>query len=71
MPTSRPSRYAHVDRDELFDAACWLEQLAAPKEESTVQVEPDQPSASGDRSDDGSSQAERPRRRRRRRRGRR
>jgi hypothetical protein len=27
-PTSRPWRYTHVDREELFDAASRLEELA-------------------------------------------
>jgi integrase/recombinase XerC len=54
---STVSRYAHVDRDELFDAASRLEQLAA----------------TGEGSDQPPSDSERPRRRgrRRRRRGRR
>ncbi len=70
---STVSRYAHVDRDELFDAAGRLEQLAAPRGEPSAPAELDQPSATSDGSDHPSSDAERPRRRgrRRRRRGRR
>jgi hypothetical protein len=30
------SRYAHVDREELFDAAGWLEQLAAAPDETAA-----------------------------------
>jgi integrase/recombinase XerC len=69
---STVSRYAHVDRDELFDAADRLEQLAAPREEPAAPAELDQPSPTGD-SSDPPSDAVRPRRRgrRRRRRGRR
>jgi integrase len=70
---STVSRYAHVDRDELFDAAGRLEQLAAPREEPGAPAELDQPSATGEGSDQPPSESERPRPRgrRRRRRGRR
>lgn len=59
---STVARYAHVDRDELHDAAGRLEQLAAPREESAAPdppVEPDDPDAQPGGPD-------RPRRRRRR-----
>jgi integrase/recombinase XerC len=65
---STVARYAHVDRDELHDAAGRLEQLAAPREEPEARAELDQPSATRDDSDQPPSDAERPRRRRRRRR---
>jgi integrase/recombinase XerC len=65
---STVSRYAHVDRDELFDAAGRLEQLAAPRDKPGAPAELDQPSPTGDGSDHPSSDAQRPRRRRRRRR---
>jgi integrase/recombinase XerC len=70
---STVARYAHVDREELFDAAGRLEQLATPRAEPTAPAEPDQPAAPDDSSDHPASDAERPlrRRRRRRRRGRR
>jgi integrase/recombinase XerC len=70
---STVSRYAHVDRDELFDAAGRLEQLAAPREEPGAPAELDHPSATGEGSDQPPSDSERPRRRgrRRRKRGRR
>ncbi len=70
---STVSRYAHVDRDELFAAAGRLEQLAAPREEPGAPAELDQPSPTGDASDHAPRDSERPRRRgrRRRRRGRR
>jgi integrase/recombinase XerC len=61
---STVARYAHVDRDELFDAAGRLEQLAAPSEERAA---PDRPAASSDR-DAPPSGSDQPRRRRRRRR---
>jgi integrase/recombinase XerC len=65
---STVARYAHVDRDELFDAAGRLEQLAAPSEERAA---PDRPAGSSDR-DAPPSGSDQPRhRRRRRRRGRR
>ena len=60
---STVARYAHVDRDELFDAAGRLERLAAPEEPAA----PDPPAASGDR-DAPPSESSQPRRRRRRRR---
>jgi integrase/recombinase XerC len=65
---STVARYAHVDRDELFGAAGRLEQLATPQEEPAAPDGPDQPSATGNGSDDPPSDSERPRRRRRRRR---
>jgi integrase/recombinase XerC len=61
---STVARYAHVDRDELFDAAGRLEQLAAPSEERAT---PDRPAASSD-PDAPPSESDQPRRRRRRRR---
>jgi integrase/recombinase XerC len=66
---STVSRYAHVDRDELFDAAGRLEQLAAPSGE---QGEPNPPAESGE-AGTSTSGLDQPRRRRRgrRRRGRR
>jgi integrase/recombinase XerC len=76
---STVARYAHVDRDELFDAASRLEQLAAPMSEpptpvdipSAREAEPD-PSPAPDASpDDASTESGRPSRRRRRRRRRR
>ena len=42
---STVARYAHVDRDELFDAAGRLEQLAAPREEPAASAEPERPRA--------------------------
>jgi integrase/recombinase XerC len=65
---STVARYAHVDRDELFDAAGRLERLATPREEPTAPAGPDQPLAPDDSSDHPGSGAERPHRRRRRRR---
>lgn len=59
---STVARYAHVARDELFDAAGRLEQLAAPSEERAT---PDAPAEPGG-SQDLSSGSDRPRRRRRR-----
>jgi len=64
---STVARYAHVDREELFDAAGRLEQLAAPSEERAA---PDAPAEPGG-SQDLSSGSDRPRRRRRRHRWRR
>ncbi|MDQ2985077.1 MAG: tyrosine-type recombinase/integrase [Actinomycetota bacterium] len=64
---STVARYAHVDRDELFDAAGRLEQLAAPSEERAA---PDAPAEPGD-SHDLPSGSDQPRRRRRRQRRRR
>jgi integrase/recombinase XerC len=69
---STVARYAHVARDELFDAAARLEQLAVAEGESAAPVDvqpagearPDRSSAS----DDASPESARPRRRRRRRR---
>ena len=56
---STVARYAHVARDELFDAAGRLEQLAAPSEERAA---PDAPAEPGG-SQDLSSGSDRPRRR--------
>jgi integrase len=59
---STVARYAHVDRDELHDAAGRLEQLAAPTEEGAAPdppVEPEDP-------DGPPAGPDRPRRRRRR-----
>jgi integrase/recombinase XerC len=61
---STVARYAHVDRDELFDAAGRLEQLAVPMDESAP-AESDHPSASGDDSGESLSETDRPRTRRR------
>jgi len=59
---STVARYAHVDRDELHDAANRLEQLAAPSKE---RAPPDTPKEPGDPGTPP-SQPDRPRRRRRR-----
>jgi integrase/recombinase XerD len=61
---STVARYAHVDRDELFDAAGRLERLAAPSEERSA---PNPPGEPGD-PDAPPSRSDHPRRRRRRRR---
>jgi integrase/recombinase XerC len=76
---STVARYAHVDRDELFDAAARLEQLAAPMDEPPAPVdtpsagdaEPNQSPAPDASPDDASTEPGRPSRRRRRRRRRR
>jgi integrase/recombinase XerC len=76
---STVARYAHVDRDELFDAAARLEQLAAPMDEppalldtpSAGDAEPNQSPAPDASLDDASTESGRPSRRRRRRRRRR
>jgi integrase/recombinase XerC len=67
---STVSRYAHVDRKELFEAAGRLEELAVRVDEApnAHDTRPDQSSASEERSDDASTDSERPRHRRRRRR---
>ncbi len=73
---STVSRYAHVDRDELFAAAGRLEELAVPRDESATPPDiesaddtpPNQSSAPDNGSNDASTESERPRRRRRRRR---
>jgi integrase/recombinase XerC len=49
---STVARYAHVDRDELFDAAGRLEQLAAPSEERAATGSPADP-RDGDASSSG------------------
>jgi site-specific recombinase XerD len=69
---STVARYAHVDRDELFDAAGRLEQLAAPvdDEPKSESAQPNESPASDEHSD-ASSDSSRPRRRRRHRRRRR
>jgi integrase/recombinase XerC len=64
---STVARYAHVDREELFEAASRLEQLATPAEEK---AEPEAPPPSGE-PDGSSSDSDQPRRRRRRQRRRR
>jgi len=70
---STVARYAHVDRDELFDAAARLEQLAVPREEPAApavavgDAPPDESLVAGDRANDSSSRSDHPRRRRRRR----
>src|SRR5207247_1711643 len=62
---STVSRYAHVDRKELFEAAGRLEQLAASKERAA----PDPPAEHGERdAPTGGSDRRRRRRRHRRRR---
>jgi integrase len=73
---STVSRYAHVDRKELFEAAGRLEELAVRAEETCAppNVESAPPIARPDQrlaSDDDSTDSERPRRRRRHRRRRR
>ena len=65
---STVARYAHVDRDELFDAAGRLEQLATPRDEPAAPPEPDQPPPPVDASDHPPNGAPESRRRRRRRR---
>ena len=69
---STVARYAHVDRDELFDAAGRLEQLAAPVDDEpkseNAQLDKSSPT---DEQPDTSSDSERPRRRHRHRRRRR
>jgi integrase len=64
---STVARYAHVDRDELHDAAGRLEQLAVPTEEGAPPDPPVEPGGSDVRP----SAPDRPRRRRRHRRRRR
>jgi hypothetical protein len=64
---STVSRYAHVEREELFEAAGRLERLAVPEEPA----EPEQSAAAGDDSGSLPSESTQPRRRRRRRRRRR
>jgi integrase/recombinase XerC len=72
---STVARYAHVDRDELHDAAGRLEELAVPTEESSTtkgdsepnEAQPDRPS----RASDAAANADRRRHRRRHRRRRR
>ena len=72
---STVSRYAHVDREELFAAAGRLEQLATPRARSEAPADASsahdarrEQSASSTSSEDTSGESERPRRRRRRRR---
>jgi site-specific recombinase XerD len=60
-------RYAHVDCDELFDAAARLEQLAAPSEERAARNPPEEPGGANV-PPSGSDRLRRRRRRRRRRR---
>jgi len=67
---STVARYAHVDRDELFEAAARLEKLAVGKDQPLPSVEPapntarsDQPSTSGETTSEPAPA--RPRRRRR------
>src|SRR6266511_2830885 len=64
---STVARYAHVDRDELFDAAGRLEQLATPREQPAAPAEPNLSPAPRNGSAPPASE-ERPHRRRRRRR---
>jgi hypothetical protein len=66
---STVARYAHVDRDELHDAAGRLEQLAAPYPPPAT--DPDQSAAAGDIAAQGPTNLQRTRRRGRRGRGRR
>ncbi len=72
---STVARYAHVDRDELHDAACRLEQLAVADAQAAARSEPERPSRTIDRPNNPSKESDRPhpsrRRRRRGRRGRR
>jgi integrase/recombinase XerC len=70
---STVARYAHVDRQELYDAAGRLEQLAVARTEAEAPVEPEQSSEPADGSGDAPNESDRShrRRRRRRRRGRR
>ncbi|MGH3082593.1 MAG: tyrosine-type recombinase/integrase [Gaiellaceae bacterium] len=76
---STVARYAHVDREELFDAAARLEQLAAPMDKPPAPVdtrsaggaEPDQSPAPDASPHDAPTESGRPSRRRRRRRRRR
>ncbi len=71
---STVARYAHVDRQELFEAADRLEELAAPREEPHLRAQvdvagdaaPDVSPASDDGSDEASTATRRHRRRRRR-----
>ncbi len=65
---STVSRYAHVDREELFDAAGRLEHLATPRDEPAAPPDPDQPPEPVDGSGHPPSRAVQPGRRRRRRR---
>ena len=65
---STVARYAHVDREELFDAAGRLEQLATPRDEPAAPPEPDQLPPPADGPDNPPGGALQPRRRRRRRR---
>jgi integrase/recombinase XerC len=69
---STVARYAHVDRDELFDAAGRLEQLAVAQADGETRSESDQSSEPGGGSEGEPNDSRRPhhRRRRRRRRGR-
>jgi integrase/recombinase XerD len=67
---STVARYAHVDREELFDAAGRLEQLATPRDEPAAPPKPDQPLPPVDGCDHPPRGAVQPRRRRRRRHGR-
>lgn len=64
---STVARYAHVDRDELHDAAGRLEQLAAPSEEPALTDTLEEPRDSN-APPSGPDRPRRPRRRRRRRR---
>jgi integrase len=68
---STVARYAHVDRDELHDAAGRLEQLAFARAEAGTPAEPERSTDPFDGSDGMPNDADRPHRRRRRRRGRR
>jgi len=64
---STVARYAHVDRDELYEAAGRLEQLAAPSEERAARDPTEEPGGS-EVPPRGSDRQRRRRRRRRRRR---
>ena len=63
---STVARYAHVDRDELLDAAGRLEQLATPLEQPPPATDPDQSAAAGDISAQRPTKLQRSRRRGRR-----
>src|SRR6185295_7478293 len=68
---STVARYAHVDRDELHDAAGRLEQLATPLEQPPPATDPAQSTGADDISAQRPTKLQRSRRRGRRGRGRR
>jgi integrase/recombinase XerC len=65
---STVARYAHVERDELFDAAGRLEQLTVAQADEETRSESDQSSEPGGGSEGEPNDSRRPHRRRRRRR---